>query len=91
LRCDLKAEKEKSILFSSYTGVPHLIVSVAFGAAFFKMARISFNFSRASLGAESIYSITVDGFIFVIGILNLLRLLKQSYEGFVLMAGWGGP
>jgi len=43
------------------------------------------------VGAESIYSFIVDGFIFVIAILNLLRLLKQSYAGFVLMAGWRGP
>ena len=68
LRWDLKAAYAKSMRFSSNTGVPHFNVSVAFGATFFKIARISSNFSRASLGAAFIYSVTVVALVFAIAI-----------------------
>ena len=63
LRCDLNAANAKRIRFSSNTGDPHFIVSVASGAAFFKMECSSINFFCASLGAEIMYSEMVVGLI----------------------------
>lgn len=67
LRCDLKAENAKRIRFFSNTGDPHLRASVAFGATFFRIARISRSLLCASLGAAFIYSSIVAGLAFGMG------------------------
>jgi hypothetical protein len=64
LRCDLNAVNAKRIRFSSKTGDPHFRVSVAFGATFFRMARISRSFFCASLGAALMYSAIVVRLVF---------------------------
>src|SRR5688572_5425721 len=51
--------------FSSITGEPHFNASVAFGATFLRIARISRRLFRASSGAASMYSSTVVGFFLV--------------------------
>src|SRR5690606_11646478 len=55
----LWAANANRIRFSSNTGVPHLIDSVAFGATFRSSCRSSRSFSRACSGASSMYSSTV--------------------------------
>src|SRR5688500_5639578 len=64
LRCDLNAEYAKRIRFSSNTGEPHFKASVAFGATFLRIARISRSFFCASFEAEAIYSSTLAGLDF---------------------------
>ena len=70
LRWDLNAAKANRILFSSNTGDPHFMLSVASGATSRRMARISFNFSLASGGAALMYSVIVADLVFCMLLLN---------------------